>query len=153
MEKRDLKLSMKNMSYSAFRVYTLLLLNNDDNIGVRQIQRAVGFNSPSSAIFQLEKLIEMNLVERDSDGFYRLKNRKKIGPLRNYIIIRKRLIPWMLLSATTVLFVTVIFLIYFLQYSTLEVVVAILPSIFASSVLMYEAIRVWRARPVFNSES
>ncbi len=153
MEKRDLGISMKNMSYSAFRVYTLLLLNIDDNIGVRQIQRAVGFNSPSSAIFQLEKLMEMNLVERTSDGYYRLKNHRKIGPLRNYIIIGKRLIPWTLLNASIVSIVTVIFLIYFIQYGTPEVVFALVPSILASFVLMLEGVRIWKARPVFNSES
>jgi hypothetical protein len=153
MEKRDLGLSMKNMSHSAFRVYTFLLLNDGDDIGVRRIQRALGFSSPSSAIFQLEKLMDMKIVERSSDGYYRLKNHEKIGPLRNYLIIRKRLIPWMLLNAFTVTIATLIFLIYFLQYGTREVVVAILPSILASLVLMYEGIRVWKTRPVFNSES
>jgi hypothetical protein len=152
MEKRELGLSMKNMSYSAFRVYTLLLLHDSDNIGIRQIQRAVGFSSPSSAIFQLEKLMDMNLVERSSDGNYHVKSHEKIGPLRNYIIIRGRLIPWMLLNASIVTIVTFTFLIYFLQYGTREVVVAVLPSILASFILMYEGFRMWKARPVFVSE-
>ena len=152
MEKREIGLSMKNMSYSAFRVYTLLLLHDSDNIGIRQIQRAVGFSSPSSAIFQLEKLMDMNLVERSSDGNYHVKSHEKIGPLQNYIIIRRRPIPWMLLNASIVTIVTFTFLIYFLQYGTREVVVAVLPSILASFILMYEGFRMWKARPVFVSE-
>jgi cellulose synthase/poly-beta-1,6-N-acetylglucosamine synthase-like glycosyltransferase len=138
-----------NINRSAFLVYTFLYLHYNESIGVRQVQRALGFSSPSSAIFQLEKLRELGLAQKQRNGKYSLLKRQKIGILRNFVIIHGVLIPWMLVYAFTISLLTTIFLLLFIRYGTLMIILATIPSIIASYVMWIEAYKIWKSRPKF----
>ena len=82
----------EDLSENAFKTYVYLITRKDHCAGPREVQRALGFSSPSSALFHLNKLVERGLV-REERGIYYINDIKKIGPLRNFFIIRNKLIP------------------------------------------------------------
>ncbi len=45
-------------------VYMYLLRSNDPDVGVREVQRSLGFSSPSVSSYHLNKLRELGLVDR-----------------------------------------------------------------------------------------
>jgi DNA-binding transcriptional ArsR family regulator len=150
MANKDVQKSEEDkISGSTFRVYSYLYLHRNENVRVRKVQRALGFTSPSSALFQLEKLQELGLVEKRRSGVYYLLKRQKIGILRDFVIIRSVLIPWMLVYALIISLLTTMFILFFIRYGTLEVILATIPSILASFVMWVEAYKVWNSRPKF----
>jgi len=53
---------------TALRVY-LYLLRAGRPVGVRELQRALGFRSPSTAKHHLDRLASLGLVEKRGDGY------------------------------------------------------------------------------------
>lgn len=74
----------------------LYLLEKGGPAGVREVQRAMGFRSPSTARHHLERLVELGLARRTSEGYVALPPR---GLLSNYIVVRGRLLPRALFAA------------------------------------------------------
>ena len=66
----------EEISGSTLRVYWYLLKKRE-NCGVREIQRALGFSSSSSAHYHLEKLVDKGLLTRDRYGGYSVNARQK----------------------------------------------------------------------------
>ena len=65
----------------------LYLLRRGEAIGVRELQRILGFSSPSVAHHHLEKLKDMGLVSRDDRGRYRVVEKVDIGILKMFVMI------------------------------------------------------------------
>ena len=65
---------------NTLRAYWVLLNSRDGVIGVRELQRRLGFSSPALAAYHLSKLEDLELVARER-GDYRLV--RSIEPLRN----------------------------------------------------------------------
>ncbi len=74
---------------SSIEVY-LYLLEKRGPAGVREVQRALGFRSPSTAKHHLERLVELGLAEKREGGYVALPPR---GLLGEYLVIRGRLVP------------------------------------------------------------
>lgn len=74
---------------TALRVYLLLLMHGR-SLGVRDVQRILGFKSPSTARHHLERLVELGLVVRDGWGYRALEPR---GVLSHFIFIQGKAIP------------------------------------------------------------
>ncbi|MCC6009599.1 MAG: hypothetical protein LM588_01195 [Fervidicoccaceae archaeon] len=53
---------------TSLRVYFYLLLKNDE-VGVRELQKALGFKSPSTAKHHLDRLVELGLAEKTLNGY------------------------------------------------------------------------------------
>lgn len=68
----------------------LYLIKAGKPVGPREVMRGANLTSPSVAYRNLQKLIDLNLVEKDSYSNYIVK--EKIG-IRGYIWIGKNLIP------------------------------------------------------------
>ncbi len=85
---------------TGLRVY-MYMLRRSRPVGVREVQRALGFRSPSTARHHLERLVELGLAERTSEG-YRAKPPRS-GLLTLYIQARGRVVPRLvgLASAST----------------------------------------------------
>ena len=63
-------------------------------VGVREVQRALHFSSPSIAFHHLEQLRELGLVQKQEiGGHYSLVGEVKIGVLRHYVKLGKLLFP------------------------------------------------------------
>lgn len=131
----------------AWKVYWFLLKNGQP-AGVREVQRALHFSSPSIAFHHLEQLKELGLVEKQEvGGHYALVGEVKIGVLRHYVKLGKLLFPRFFFYA---LFSTV----FYVSYLALMVHSFSRDNLFiisfgfiVCSIFWYEAYRVWGMRP------
>ena len=126
-------------------VYLYLLRSRRSTVGVREVQRALGFSSPSVAAYHLNKLRELGLVE-SVRGDYRLARLVKVGVLRRFIAIRGLLLPRLLFYAVLV---TSMLITYLIQYPQLtrRNVAAIVLGLVPAIILWYETLKTWREKP------
>ena len=75
------------------RVYWYLLQQPTHTVGVREVQRALGFSSPSIAVHHLEKLQDLGLIRKKGTGEYVLEEEVKIGILRFFTRVGRFLVP------------------------------------------------------------
>lgn len=136
MEKRKKDLSI---SGTTLRVY-LFMIRENRPLGVREIQRALEFKSPSTAAYHLNKLLDLGLVEKIPGGNFKAIVDREVIPLTMYHIIAGQVIPKLLPYA---LAFTVMLLTYLvLEYSRLNLYAIF----FASSstlILWVETVRLW----------
>ena len=131
----------------AWKVY-YFLLKNGEPVGVRQVQRALHFSSPSIAFHHLEQLRELGLVQKQEiGGHYSLVGEVKIGVLRHYVKLGKLLFPRFFFYA---LFSTVFYLLYltvlFTGFSRDNLFTLSFGAI-VCAIFWYEAYRMWTMRP------
>jgi hypothetical protein len=131
----------------AWKVYWFLLKTGSP-VGVREVQRALHFSSPSIAFHHLEQLRELGLVEKqDVGGHYLLVGQVKIGVLRHYVKLGKLLFPRFFFYA---LFSTVFYAAYLLilvDSFTRDNLFIISFGAIICTIFWYEAYRVWGMRP------
>jgi len=130
---------------NALRVYWALLNSSDGTMGVRELQRQLGFSSPALAAYHLNKLVEMRLVARER-GDYRLVREVRVGVLKQFVKLGTFLLPRYVLYAT--MFTTLLaFLLTQLRELTFYSVFALILGGLGTVIFWYEAVRVWRQRP------
>ena len=130
---------------NTLRTYWALLNAKEGVIGVRELQRQLGFSSPALAAYHLNKLEELELAVNDR-GDYRLIREVKVGVLKQFIRLGAFLLPRYVLYAT--MFTTL--LVYFssqLKELSFYSMFALLFGILGTAILWYETIRVWRQKP------
>ena len=86
------------LSGTALRVY-LYMLKRGEPVTPREIQKAMGFRSISTAYHHLERLASMGLVEKRGEGYVARRPR---GLLGLYLRLHGRLIPRLLVAAAAV---------------------------------------------------
>ena len=131
----------------AWRVYWFLLKNGSP-VGVREVQRALHFSSPSIAFHHLEQLRELGLVQKQEiGGHYSLVGEVKIGVLRHYVKLGKLLFPRYFFYA---LFSTVFYVLYltilFNGFNRDNLFILSFGAI-VCAIFWYEAYRIWTMRP------
>ncbi len=129
---------------NTLRVYWHLLKSPDDTVGVRETQRALGFSSPALALYHLDKLVDLGLVEK-KQGEYRLLKKVDVGILRQFIRLGTLVLPRYLLYA--MLFSTLL-IFYSTQVKVLNFysVFALVFGVLSTSIMWYETFRIWRRR-------
>lgn len=128
------------------RVYWYLLERGaGSGVGVREVQRALGFSSPRLVAYHLEKLEGLGLVENRL-GEYFLIREFRVGVLKHFLRFGRFLLPRYLFYAT--MFTT--FLIYIAvqlkEVNTFSLFALVL-SIPGSVIFWYETVWVWRQKP------
>jgi len=128
-------------------VYWYLLQQPTHTVGVREVQRALGFSSPSIAVHHLEKLQDLGLIQKKGTGEYVLEEEVKVGILRFFTRMGRFLVP-------RYLFYSVLFSTILTGYLLLCILGQIAPSLYAvlfgligSTTFWYETIRLWREKP------
>ncbi len=71
----------------------LYLLRNGRAMGVREIQKELGFSSPSVAFHHLDKLINLGIVERDQFERYVLAKKVDSGILHSFVNVAGLTLP------------------------------------------------------------
>ena len=89
-EREDSGDPIASLAGSSLRVY-MLLLTSDEPLGVREVQRRIGFKSPSTARHHLERLVELGLAYRTGGGYKAKKPRE--GMFAAYIVYKGKLLP------------------------------------------------------------
>ena len=130
---------------NSLRVYWALLNSSDGTMGVRELQRQLGFSSPALASYHLNKLVEMRLVARER-GDYRIVREVRVGVLKQFVKLGTFLLPRYVLYATMFTTLTA-FLLTQLRELTFYSVFALVLGGLGTTIFWYEAVRVWRQRP------
>ena len=112
-EETDKDLVDKLLKGRTMSVYALLLSNGE--MGVRDVQRSLGFSSPSLALHHLTKLSELDLVTKDNDGIYSVKRTIRVGSLSLFIKFGTRLLPRFLFLGTLFSAMLAVYLISFIS--------------------------------------
>jgi len=131
---------------NTLRVY-LYVLKSAGNVGVREVQRALGFSSPTLAVYHLDKLAELGLVEKRY-GEYHLVREVKVGVLKQFARIGTFMLPRHLFYAmlfTTLLILFMIYLIGFEQVSFSSIFALIFGALGVVT-SWYETIKAWREK-------
>jgi len=130
---------------NTLRAYWALLSADDGVIGVRELQRELGFSSPALAAYHLNRLVDFGLAVNER-GDYQLLLEVKVGVLKQFIKLGSFLFPRYVLYASMFTTFFIFILIRFDEvsfYSVYGVVVSFL----ATLVSWYETIKIWRQRP------
>lgn len=127
------------------QVYLHLIKSGvNDSYGVREIQRALGFKSPSIASYHLEKLRELGLLAKDEKGDYRVVKEINVGLLKLYIKIGGLRLPRLLLYACFITSMVSTYLLVYPQTLSLHNLFALLVSFSSLAILWFETLLILR---------
>jgi len=129
------------------RVYWYFLKSPTSAVGVREIQRSLGFSSPSVASHHLEKLLSLGLVEKKQTGEYFLVQQVKVGMLKFFTKMGRFLVPRYLFYSVWLTTMLIFYIIYYGFTTDAHNLAALIFGISSSLILWYETIRLWKERP------
>ena len=152
MKEEDLEVTLFNeekvaseLKGNTLRVYWALLNAKDGVIGVRELQRQLGFSSPTLAAYHLNKLVDLELVTKEISE-YRLVRKVKVGILRQFIKLGTFLLPRYVLYA--IMFtMLLLFLITQIKRLTFFSSFSLMLGVLSTVISWYETIRAWMLKP------
>ncbi|MEM2103677.1 MAG: helix-turn-helix domain-containing protein [Candidatus Bathyarchaeia archaeon] len=147
LKETDPKVLESMLKGKTLTVYLYLLQQPDRSVGVREVQRALKFSSPSVAVHHLEKLEDLGLLKKKATGEYIVEEEVKVGILQLFTRVGRFLVP-------RYLFYSVLFTTMLATYTIICTTNNIWPNLYAFifgflAMLGFwlETIRVWRAKP------
>ena len=143
----DLAVLESELKGKTLLVYWYLLQEPTHMVGIREVQRALGFSSPSIAVYHLEKLHDLGLVDKKGTGEYVLEEEVKVGILRLFAHMGRFIVP-------RYFFYSLLFTTMLATYLAVCVIGQIFPSYYAlvfgaigMIVFWFETVKLWRAKP------
>ncbi len=127
-------------------VYMYILRANQPSVGVREVQRALNFSSPSVSAYHLNKLKDLGLVE-SIRGDYNLVREVKVGVLRQFVTLGGIMLPRFLFYAVLVTTMLVTYVIQFPMMPTRQNITTLILGAVPAIILWYETVRIWREKP------
>jgi len=127
---------------NTLRVYWYLLKSGGSSVGVREVQRALGFSSPTLAAYHLDKLVNLGLVDKRHGEYYLVKT-VKVGVLKYFMRFGSFLLPRYVLYAMLFTALLVFGMLRFDKVSFWSVL-ALIFGILGTAIFWYETLRVWR---------
>jgi DNA-binding transcriptional ArsR family regulator len=129
------------------QIYWYLLKTSNSNVGVREVQRALGLSSPSVAAHHLDKLLSMGLVEKTLRGEYYLSQEVKVGLLRFFTRMGRFLVPRYLFYSLWLSTMLVLYIVLYQPTGSVHNIAALLFGVVANIILWFETVRLWRQKP------
>ena len=131
---------------NTLRVY-LYVLKSAGNVGMREVQRALGFSSPTLAVYHLDKLVELGLLEKKF-GEYMLVREVKVGVLKQFMRIGSVMLPRHLFHATLFTTLLMLYAVYLLGFERASVssIFALIFGALGVITSWYETIKAWREK-------
>jgi hypothetical protein len=127
-------------------VYALLVTHGP--LGVRDVQRALYFSSPSLALHHLNKLLEAELVSKDAYGVYSVAKQVRVGSLSLFVKIGSRLMPRYFFLLTLFSTMLLLYVVFFMSWPPQgKDIMYVALSLTAIALLLYEARRMWLLKP------
>jgi hypothetical protein len=127
-------------------VYLHILKSRQESVGVREVQRSLGFSSPSVAAYHLGKLKDLGLIE-NLYGDYKIVREVKVGVLRSFVTLGGVMLPKFLFYAVLMTTMLVTYLIQFPLETTRENITTIVMGLVPTAIFWYETVKIWRERP------
>ncbi|MEM2142920.1 MAG: helix-turn-helix domain-containing protein [Candidatus Thorarchaeota archaeon] len=137
---------VEEVKETTLRVY-FELMKNDDQMTLREVQRRLHLSSPSLALYHLNKLKDLGLVEMSPEGGYRVARQIKIGALRFFLGRGRFMMPRYLFYATFFSAELIGYLLVFGFSPTPLDVLLILTLMAALAFSVWEALMMWRSQP------
>jgi DNA-binding transcriptional ArsR family regulator len=128
----------------------LYVLKKKESCGVREIQRALGFSSSSSAHYHLEKLADKGLIVKNEYGSYQANGKVRSGAISSFVFVHGFVFPRQLLYAAATTAMNALFLTFFWNFLSSMVVLALTPGILACAIFWYETVKLWMSLPSFE---
>ena len=130
---------------NTLRVYWFILSKPDHSIGARETQRALKFSSPALAVYHLDKLSDLGLVEKNN-GEYRIIKTVNVGILKQFVRFRAFMVPRYFLYATMF---TTLLVFYLTQFTTVNFysMFGLVSILLAVGVTWFETLMTWKQRP------
>jgi len=130
---------------NTLRVYLYLLKVPRGSAGIREVQRALHFSSPTLAQYHLEKLKELGLAKKESTEYVAI-GEANVSVMKPFIKFGAVFVPRFVLYA--VLF-TILFFIFLSQLGEVSFysVYGLVVTLIAAAILWYESARAMRERP------
>ena len=130
---------------NTLRVYWFLLRVSNGVVGARETQRALSFSSPALAVYHLDKLVELGLVEK-TDGEYRLVKTVNVGVLKQFVRFGALMLPRHFLYATMF---TTLLIFYLTQFKRVDFysMFALTLGLLATGIMWYETLKAWKQKP------
>ena len=145
---QDLAVIESQLKGKTLLVYWYLLKSSGSTVGVRELQRTLGFSSPSIAVHHLEKLRDLGLVDKSSiGGEYFIAQEVKVGLLRFFTKLGRVLVPRYLFYSVLLSTMLIVYLILYGQSGSIHNLAAILFGAVGCLILWFETIRLWREKP------
>lgn len=140
-ERKDIDLLLRGKSLAVY----LYMLKQGRPLGIREIQRDVGFSSPSMVLYYTDKLQNLGVVGKDEYGRFLLVQKVDVGILSAFVNVGRFALPrlgfYAALFTTVSLGILLIGVSYFNPYT----IVGALGG--ATAAFWYETWRVWRKKP------
>lgn len=130
---------------TTLRVYWELFSRNEST-GIRELQRTLRLSSPSTALYHLEKLRRLGLVEKAPDGEYTLAEEVKVGTLRQFVRFGRLILPRYLFYAAFFWTALISYLVESWMAGLQLDMVAVAVICCAVSATTYEAVQTWREK-------
>ncbi len=127
-------------------VYMHILKAKESTVGVRAVQRALGFSSPSVSSYHLNKLKDLGLVE-SIRGDYSLIREVRVGVLKQFVSVGGVLLPRYLFYAVLVTTMLATFLFQNPFILTEMYITTVIFGLVPLVILWYETYRLWRDKP------
>lgn len=143
----DKKRVLTELTGSTLIVYWYLFKKKQNPTGVREVQRAMGFSSSSSAEYHLQKLTDLGLIHKDQFGNYKLKSKVKVGVMKSFLFVGGITFPKHLIYSIATSMMILAFTMLFYQALSPITYAALSPGILAMAIFWYETIIVWRSIP------
>jgi len=123
----------------------MYMIKKKEPVGVREVQRDLGFSSPSVGNYHIEKLVELALVSQDEYGRYYVVQKVHVGVLQAFVNIGGLTVPRM--SFFAAFFTTMLIAYVVLNLENLNVY-AIGFAVAGTIAFWFETIRVWIKKPI-----
>ena len=117
----------------------LHIVTSEKPQGVREIWRALSLSSPSLAQYHINKLMEQALIEPSPDGKYQVNEIERIDALRDFILLRGRLIPRLMFYGALLVGIFFTYLVFWPIRWDFRDLVVIAISLFSIIAFFYEA--------------
>jgi len=130
---------------NTLRVYWYVLNASGKVVGVREVQRALGFSSPTLSLYHLDKLKDLGLVGKES-GEYRLIKEVKVDILKQFMKVGRIFVPRFVLYAVLFTVLTIYYLVNIVTPDFFSVFGLLFGGV-GSAIFWFEAIKTWKQRP------
>lgn len=128
----------------------LSILTAREPKGVRDVWRDLNLSSPSLAQYHINKLLDMRLIETTDEGKYAANAERQLEALRNFMLLRGRLIPRMVFYGALLLGVLASYLAFWPFRWDFRDLVVLAACLFSSSAFLFEAYRQYKGLTKFR---
>jgi hypothetical protein len=122
------------------------LLKASEPVGVRELQRALDFSSPSISAHHLTKLEEWGICSKTTSNKYELTKKVKVRVLKHFVMIKGQFLPRFAFHVaffTSMLFFYLIYS-FFVKAGLYDRLIGISTLLSAVLIMNYEALRLYK---------